>query len=251
MPDRRLLAPLALFAALALPACEDKDDQPADDGASDGADGASDGATDGADGASDGADGTDGADGASDGADGGPPLYWYSTCGDPSCGGYRGPTEGVPVCTTEAEGAPCAEAGAQCDMQTDCNTFFVCAAEDPKDQEGGCPRSAARFKHQIHRLDPAARAQAAAAALAVPLSTWRYTDQDPASPAHLGFIIEDLAPAGGHHPAVRPGGERVDLYGYTSLTLAAVQEQQAQLEALRAQNAALEERLDALEARCR
>lgn len=245
MPAPRPLSRLALLAALALPACEDKDDQPAEDGANDGEDGASDGATDGADGAS------DGADGASDGTDGGPPLYWYSTCGDPACSGYRGPTEGVAVCTTEAEGAPCAEVGAQCDMQTDCNTFYVCAAEDPKDQDGGCPRSAARFKHQIHRLDPADRAQAAAAALAVPLSTWRYTDQDPASPPHLGFIIEDLAPAGGHHPAVRPGGERVDLYGYTSLTLAAVQEQQAQLEALRAQNAALEARLDALEARCR
>jgi hypothetical protein len=251
MPAPRPLARVAVFAVFALTACEDKTDPPAEDGASDGEDGASDGSEGTADGAGDGGDGaSDGVDGA-EGSDGGPPLFWYSTCGDPACSGYRGPTEGVAVCTTEAEGAPCAEAGAQCDMQTDCNTFYVCAAEDPKDQEGGCPRSAARFKHQIHRLDAAGRAQAAAAALAVPLSTWRYTDQDPASPAHLGFIIEDIAPAGDHHPAVRPGGERVDLYGYTSLTLAAVQEQQAQLEALRAHNAALEARLDALEARCR
>jgi hypothetical protein len=244
MSAAHALVCLAVCAALALPACAEKDDQPDDDVSVDGEGGASDGA----DGVSDGS--ADGTDAAADGTDGGIPLFWYSTCGDPVCSGYRGPTDGVPLCSTEAEGAPCTEAGAQCDMQTDCNTFFVCAAEDPKDQEGGCPRSAARYKQQIRRLDASARAQAAAAALAVPLATWRYTDDDPSTPPHLGFIIEDLVRGTGEHPAVRPGGERVDLYGYTSLTLAAVQEQQAQLEALRAQNRALEARLTALERRC-
>ena len=79
----------------------------------------------------------------------------------------------------QGEGAPCTEAGAQCDMQTDCNTFFVCAAEDPTDQEGGCPRSAARYKQEIRRLDASARAHAAAPAFAVPRATRRPTADDP------------------------------------------------------------------------
>lgn len=51
----------------------------------------------------------------------------------------------------------------------------------------------------------------------------------------LGFLIDD-DPAS---PAVRPDGERVDLYGYTSLAIAALQEQQAEIDALKAEVEAL------------
>jgi ketopantoate reductase len=90
----------------------------------------------------------------------------------------------------------------------------------------------------------------------VPLATWRYKGEPEAGPAHLGFLIDDLVQGGVTHPAVRPDGGHVDLYGYTSLTLAAVQEQavglaalQAELRALQAANAQLKAENNALQDR--
>jgi hypothetical protein len=221
-----------------------------------------DGFSDGGDGASDGADGaSDGADGASDGTDGGEPEgWWYSTCGDPVCGGYRGPTDGIPVCTDQVEGEPCAPLDAACDREDDCNTLFVCALVDPKDQPGGCPISQRATKTDIVPLSAQERGRAADLALRLPLSTWRYRTDPPEDPVRLGFIIEDLNAQA--HPALRPEGGRVDLYGLSSLTLAAVQHQAVQIERLEnerrqleqqlltltAENRALDQRLDRLEA---
>jgi hypothetical protein len=55
---------------------------------------------------------------------------------------------------------------------------------------------------------------------------------------HLGFIIEDM-PEGS--AAVLPSRDRVDLYGYTSMTVASLQHQQREIDALKAELAKLRE----------
>ena len=169
---------------------------------------------------------------------------WYSTCGDPSCAGYAGPTDGVPTCTTETEGDTCTPEGVECDLQTDCNTFLRCTTEDPKDQPGGCPISRARHKTHIQYISTAERQHARETLLNTRLATWRYHWDSPDRRLRLGFLIDDQPLS----PAVHEGGEHVDLYGYTSLTVAAVQAQDVELQQLRtelAENRAALQRLQA------
>ena len=168
-------------------------------------------------------------------------LRWYTTCGDPVCGGYQGPFDDVPLCTDEAEGLTCDDEGAGCDPISDCNTLVICATEDPKQQPGGCPISRAVHKRDIAYLDADARSAAAQQALSMRLATWRYTWEGDAQRQHLGFIIDDQPQS----PAVRADGEVVDLYGYTSLAIAALQEQAEQIEQLRAEVEALRGSCDA------
>lgn len=172
-------------------------------------------------------------------------LSWFSTCGDPACSGYSGPFAGVEACTDETEGAPCTEDGAQCDPVSDCNARFVCAAEDPKLGEGGCPISLRKYKHDIRYLNAAEIEALRQATVDLPLATWRYNGAAPSTPPRLGFIIDDRPTS----PAVAPGGAQVDVYGLASMAIAALQAQERELAALRAQQASLEARLKELEAR--
>lgn len=72
----------------------------------------------------------------------------------------------------------------------------------------------------------------------IQLSTYWYRSAPPASPRRLGFIIDDTdAPA-----AINPDGNTVDLYGYLSMAVAAVQVQAKEIEALRARIRVLERR---------
>lgn len=148
---------------------------------------------------------------------------WYTTCGDPVCQGYTGPFDGVPLCDDEAEGAQCSRLGATCDPENDCNALLQCAAEDPKDQTGGCPISRRRHKTAVQYLDEGARKTAAEQVWSTRLAEWRYTWDAPDRRPHLGFLIDDQETS----PAVAADGEHVDLYGYTSLTVAALQEEHA------------------------
>lgn len=187
------------------------------------------------------------------------PLTWYSTCGDPACSGYSGPFTDVPLCTSETEGAACADPAASCDPVTDCNTLLTCTTEDPKAQTGGCPISRRRHKTDIRYLDDQSRKAAANQLYETRLAEWRYRWDTPARRPHLGFLIDDQAQS----PAVSEDGEHVDLYGYTSLTVAAVQEehaarlvlearvqqQEAELQRLQAELAELRAGLAALQAR--
>lgn len=157
------------------------------------------------------------------------PARWWTTCGDPVCGGYGGPFEGVPPCADEEVGQACADEGAECDPVDDCNARLLCAVDDPT--AGGCPISRAVHKTDIEYLDGDALGRVADRALAVRLATWRYTWDDADRRPHLGFVIDDDPTS----PAVSEDGEHVDLYGYASLALAAVQRQQAEIDALRAQ----------------
>jgi hypothetical protein len=62
----------------------------------------------------------------------------------------------------------------------------------------------------------------------MPLATWQYNDQED-DQTHLGIITEDVGP---YSAATTSDMEYVDLYGYTSLAVAAIQVQQRELEAL-------------------
>jgi uncharacterized small protein (DUF1192 family) len=61
--------------------------------------------------------------------------------------------------------------------------------------------------------------------MSLPLASYRYKDAAGAGP-QLGFIIEDV------EPSVAVSGDHVNMYGYLSMAVAAIQEQQAQIAAL-------------------
>jgi hypothetical protein len=172
--------------------------------------------------------------------DGGGDLQWYTTCGDPVCGGHT-PTPGATPCSDEQAGAACGEAGARCEIPgDDCNADLLCTDTDPATN---CPISRAAFKREIQYLDDAGRAAAASALLDLRLATYRYRGARDDGRDHLGFVIDDL-PA--RSPAVAADGQRVDLYGYTSMTVAALQAQAAQVQRLQAEVDALRRELAAL-----
>ena len=69
--------------------------------------------------------------------------------------------------------------------------------------------------------------------------TYRYREnvafEDPRA-SHLGFIIEDM-PQGS--PAVMSSRERVDLYGYLSMAVASLQQQEREIRELKVEIARL------------
>lgn len=166
---------------------------------------------------------------------------WYSTCGDPVCRGYTGGS-GYPKCTpVQMAGEPCGPVGTKCDPQDSCNALLVCATSDPKQQAGGCPISRAQFKKDIRYLGEAELAQYRDELLGLKLATWRYKGAPERE--RLGFILDD-APVSKATDGAR---DQVDLYGYTSLAVAAAQVQAKELEGLKQQVEALQR---ALEQRC-
>jgi hypothetical protein len=163
-------------------------------------------------------------------------LRRYLTCGDPVCRGYTAGS-GAPLCTTEKAGDACSVDGQQCDPKSDCNALLVCASSDPTMRPGGCPISRARYKRDIHYLEPADLTHYRDELLAMKLATWRYK-HDPAK-QRLGFLIDD------NEGSVAVDGQRdlVDLYGYTSLAVATIQLQAQQIAALESELAALKKGL--------
>jgi hypothetical protein len=91
-----------------------------------------------------------------------------------------------------------------------------------------CPISSARFKREIDYVDEGAATKLRDDLMQVHLATYRYKSGDDAR--HLGFIIEDMPPAS---PAVLPSRDRVDLYGYVSMAVAALQVQEREIDALK------------------
>ena len=169
-------------------------------------------------------------------------AVWYLGCGDPVCADYTGPFDGIGLCEDDGivAGDACDVVGDTCDPVDSCNALLQCATSDPTQQTGGCPVSLAKHKQDIQYLDGQARQTAAQEVRAMKLASWRYTGSLDDGKTHLGFIIDD-APGSA---AVAADGKHVDLYGYTSLAIATIQEQQAQIDAL-------EVRLKALEAQCK
>lgn len=171
-------------------------------------------------------------------------LTWFMTCGDPVCQGYTGPFSGVPACTTEVLGDPCSPAGSSCDPANDCNALMTCATEDPTQQPGGCPISLRSAKKDIQYLSPAERDALATELLGTRLARYHYKNEPPDARLQLGFLIDDQPQS----PAVMGDQSHVNLYGYTSMTVATLQAQQAQIEAMQAQIAALQAEVEALRA---
>jgi hypothetical protein len=170
-------------------------------------------------------------------------LQWFSTCGDPVCSGYGGPWEGVPACGEIKEGDACQTEGETCDFMSGCNARLICAAEDPK--QLGCPRSRAELKQNITYVDPAALAGYYRDVLDLRLATYQYRDRKDGRTS-LGVILED----GEGKIWADSANDRVDLYGYSSLAIAGVQVQAAELAELRAEMEAMQRELAELRERC-
>ncbi len=167
-------------------------------------------------------------------------LRWYETCGHPVCGLTPDPHDdpNVPNCTSQEAGDACDEADAQCDGVADCGAMLRCTNSDPTMQAGGCPRSRARFKRDIDYVNEQERRVYHEQLVSLPLASWQYRDASTAAP-QLGFIIEDVEPSA----AVR--GDRVNMYGYLSMAVAAIQVQQAQIDALARELRAVRDQLAA------
>lgn len=165
-------------------------------------------------------------------------LRLFMTCGDPVCSGHT-PRADVALCSTEQVGEVCRIEGARCDPEDDCNSLVVCASSDPREAPGGCPISRLSYKQDVHYLAPEELARYQAELLELELATWRYK-HDPAK-LRLGFILDD------HETSVAadPARDQVDLYGYTSLAVAALQAQARQIAALERELATLRARVDA------
>jgi hypothetical protein len=170
---------------------------------------------------------------------------WYLGCGDPVCSGHR-PRVDVPRCTAAQQaGTTCTEPQKPCDPGDSCNRLLVCATSDPTMAPGGCPRSRRDTKRDVHYLAPDELRRYHDELLEMKLATWRYK-HDPGR-ERLGFIIDDLEGKTSRTVAVEQAGNMVDLYGYTSLAVATLQEQARELRALRAELAALRRQMKQLQ----
>lgn len=165
-------------------------------------------------------------------------LHWYWTCGTPVCREDSSDPAylAIPVCSTQVDGNRCASEGEFCrPAQYSCGRLLRCQAIRPT----VCPISQRDKKRDIQYLDEAQLADRARQLLGVKLATYQYREARVTSPRRLGFIIEDGAPA----VSVDERREHVDLYGYTSLAVAALQVQQKQIDALRVEVSQLKQQL--------
>jgi hypothetical protein len=153
-------------------------------------------------------------------------FQWYQTCGDPVCQ-FPSPPSGVPPCKTQVVGGACMEGEAECDPGTGCGATLVCANSDPTNG-GLCPVSRREHKADIEYLDEAGREAFAREIEQVRLATYRYKN-DPKARTHLGFIMEDVEPS----VSADSGHGVVDLYGYMSMAVAALQEQRGEIDTLK------------------
>jgi hypothetical protein len=94
-------------------------------------------------------------------------------------------------------------------------------------QDYGCPVSSAKAKRDITYVDDETQERLRSDLMSVRLASYRYKNDDA---QHLGFIIEDM-PEGS--PAVLASRDRVDLYGYVSMAVAAIKAQQREIDALK------------------
>jgi hypothetical protein len=156
---------------------------------------------------------------------------------------------GCPPTTEPNFGSPCDVEGAVCTYYT-----FMCGQRlrvcskglwTPGEATTSCPVSTRRAKKDIRYLSQEDIESIAQQALRLRLATYEYKAPSGAGRRHLGFIIEDSPTA----PAVDRDGNIVDLYGYTSMLLAATQAQQQKIQSLQNQVEALSQELHRLEHR--
>ena len=102
-----------------------------------------------------------------------------------------------------------------------------------------CPISQRQHKKDIAYLSETDRQRLNDELMSFRLATYRYKSEDASERGHLGFIIDDVAPSA----AVLQSGERVDMYGYQTMAVAALQTQATEMSKLRRE-------LDELKASC-
>jgi hypothetical protein len=159
-------------------------------------------------------------------------LTWYWTCGDPVC---QVPDSDAGL--VDDAGAPCPTVGSSCTSKGEtCGTRTAsahCGAIEQCDDTSPavtCPVSSRRFKDDIKYVDDIHLQQLHDEAVRIRLATYNYRPEvaDPKT-KHLGFIIEDDPQS----PAVEAGQRRVDMYGYVSMVVAAMQVQEKEIAELR------------------
>ena len=92
-----------------------------------------------------------------------------------------------------------------------------------------CPISQRQHKKDISYLSETDRQRLNDELMSFRLATYRYKSEPATDREHLGFIIDDVAPS----PAVLQTGERVDMYGYQTMAVAALQTQAIEMVKLR------------------
>jgi len=103
---------------------------------------------------------------------------------------------------------------------------------------GPCPVSTRTAKQGIEYLTDEELQRIASDVRRFRLATYEYKDPALAGRRHLGFIIEDNPDS----PAVERNENMVDLYGYTSMLVAAMQTQSKEIASLKREVAALKRR---------
>ncbi len=100
----------------------------------------------------------------------------------------------------------------------------------PTCTSGPCAVSRRAYKKDISYLADEDRQRLTDELYSFRLATYRYKGEASSNPTHLGFMIDDVAPS----PAVtQKTGDSVDLYGYTTMTVAALQTQAREIAELR------------------
>jgi hypothetical protein len=164
---------------------------------------------------------------------------YYDTCGYPVCSVDDQPIPGVAPCTSQKLGDPCSLRDETCDPGTGCGVRLVCTDSDPTLH--GCPISRREAKRDVRYLADTDLDHVLDELRRVRLARYRYRGEPDGVREHLGFIIDDLD----RSPAVADDGDHVDLYGYTSMAVAAIQAQQRRIDTLEREVAALRRALSA------
>jgi len=169
-------------------------------------------------------------------ADASGPLSWMVTCGDPVCRldtSDAGVDSGLASCSGDQKaGSACTTAGSTCDPGLGCGQKLTCADHR---LDVMCPKSNRALKQDIRYLSHDDLQRLSDEVAKVRLTTYTYRDPSLGTDEHLGFIIEDNPKS----PAVYPNQQHVDLYGYASMAVAALQVQKEQLRAQEQQMAEL------------
>jgi hypothetical protein len=95
------------------------------------------------------------------------------------------------------------------------------------------------YKKNVQYLSDADVKRLHDALLAFHLASWQYTMPGASPATHLGFIIDDVEPS----PSIAESGNAVDLYGYASMAVAAVQTQAREIDELKAAVASLQKQV--------
>jgi hypothetical protein len=146
-------------------------------------------------------------------------------------------------------GTACAKDGESCAFEeaTECGqSRMECRGGVWQLANTSCPISSASAKDDIRYVSDGEAEQLRQSLMRIPLATYRYKGVD--ATQHLGFIIEDVEP---RSPAVLPSRDRVDLYGYVSMAVAALQRQEKDIAALKADVARLAREIAALKAKAK